>query len=62
MAMVMTVGLTIGGDMDQLGVFSTRREGAYQAVGEHLAALEQALESDRSTDWPIVEEEVDRPA
>ena len=43
MAMVVSVGLAIGRDVDQLGMFTTRREGACQAVREDLAALQDIV-------------------
>ena len=60
--MVVAVGLVVGGDVDELRVRAPLGERAEEAVGEVLAAGQEALEGDGARDRTVVEEDRHRPS
>src|ERR1700732_4798326 len=61
-AVVMTICLAVGSDVDELGMGSGCRESADEAMSEVLAARQELLERDAARDRAVVEENRDRPA
>ncbi len=59
-AMMVTVGLTVGGDVDELGPLAAVREGVEQPVCEVLAASQQLLECHGTRDRSVIEEDGNR--
>src|SRR5581483_7913083 len=58
-AVMMSVGLAIGCDMNELWPVASIGEAAFQAVGKLLAAVQQLFESYGLRDWAIVEKKID---
>jgi hypothetical protein len=47
--------------VDELASVTVRHEGALQAADQILAAIESILEGDGPGDWPVIEEQGERP-
>ena len=61
-AVMVAVGLAVGGDVDELRMRAPFAERAEEAMREVLAAREQPLEGDGARDRAVVEEDVDATA
>ena len=60
-ALVMPVGLTISGDMNQLGPRTALGEPADQSPGKDLSIGEEVLKGHRPGNRPIIKKQVDFP-
>ena len=61
-AVMVAVGLAVGGDVHQLGPVAVLGKCSGQTVGEILPTIQQALEGDGPGNRAVIEEEVDGPA
>ena len=61
-AVMVPVGLAVGGDVDELGTAGLRRESGDEPLRESLAVPEEVAEGEIVGDRAVVEEEGDRPA
>src|SRR5436305_5373401 len=58
-AMMMSIGLAVGGNVNKLGPVAGIGKAAFQAIGKLLAAIQQLLKSHGLGDWTIVEKNTD---
>src|SRR5258708_7057560 len=61
-AMMVAVGLPVGGNMNQLGPRPLVGKRIHQSLRKTLSVVEQTLKCDAMRDRSVVEEKTDRPA